>query len=196
MNIKVTGSFKDEASYFNEERDALREGLNYSSDPSAFKEAIENKDALAIMREAQDLHATTSGVVNLISMVEYLCWLFSDFNPKLCGDLILEASMWDNLTLTGINFSEVSLDTGDDDYFEGFIDCFINRLRIVKKADNLTSADLAESYLTLFERSVVNELTLAVDGSNSDISVEEFKKAIESEIREKNIPKTIMIEFV
>ena len=148
------------------------------------------------MREAQDLHATTSGVVNLISMMEYLCWLFSDLNPKLCGDLILEASMWDDLTLTGINFSEVSLDTGDDDYFEGFIDCFINRLRIVKKADNLTSADLAESYLTLFERSVVNELTLAVDGSNSDISVEEFKKAIESEIREKNIPKTIMIEFV
>lgn len=96
----------------------------------------------------------------------------------------------------GIKFDLIELDDVSYYYFSDFTDCIINKLMFQGKPDDVTPMDFAESYLTLFEKSIVHDLTLVVDSSNSDISVEEFKKNIESKLEEDNIPKNIKVEVV
>lgn len=149
---------------------------------------------MRIIREITNSIASDDTILGEI--LGYLIWLFSDIDPILCQEFIDEFVNWDDLNIFGVKFNLIELDDTSYYYFDSFTNCNINKLRFHGTPSDSSPMDFADSYLTLFEKSTVNNLTLVVDSSNSDISSEEFKRNIEDKLEEDNMPKNIKVEIV
>lgn len=182
-------------SYYKEERDIIKECLMGFDFNVSLSEKIKNKDYFGMIRGIQKYKDNFYGIVPLSELLGFLIWLFSDVDPTSCQELIEEATLWLNLNLLGINFSLIELNDQDYSKFDSFVDCTINKLRFHGKPKDRTSTDYAESYLTLFERSTVEDLILIVDKSKTGISVDDFKRDIEGKLEENSVPKNIKVEI-
>lgn len=196
MKLQVIGKSGDMSSFYTSEKDLVKSCLVSSGFGPSLKEAIEHKDVARIIREITDYNASYFKYVNLSEILGYLIWLFSDIDPTLCQEFLDEAVSWDDLNIFGVRFNLIELDDASYFYFDSFTNCNINKLRFQGKPSDLSPIDFAESYLTLFENSIVHDLTLVVDSLNSDIRVEEFKRNIEDSLEDDNIPKNIKVEVI
>ena len=162
----------------------------------SLRDAIKHRDSIDIIREIRKGKTTLYLDADFREILSYLIWLFSDVDPILCQEFLEEASKWDDLDIMGIKFALIELSDLDYSDFDGFVDCTINKLKFQGAPNDRTSLDYADSYLTLFEKSTVDNLTLMVDSSNPSISVDDFKRDIDGKLEEDNMLKNIQIEIV
>lgn len=178
------------------EKEACKAYLEGAVIGPSLRDAIKHKDVTGIIQEIHKGKFTFYLSALFREILSYLIWLFSDVDPILCQEFLEEASKWDDLDIMGIKFALIELSDSDYSDFDGFVDCTINKLKFQGAPNDRTSLDYADSYLTLFEKSTVKDLTLIIDKSKQDISVDDFKKDINSKLEEDNIPKNIQIEIV
>lgn len=193
MKIKVNGKSSDVSAYYSREKDVLKYYLENSEFSTSLKDAVRHKDSAKIMRAITKCHANLSTGTSLREIGGYLSWLFSEIDPILCEEFIEEAVQYDTLDIFGINFSLIELDEDEYHYFDGFVDCNIYKLKFQGVSTDNTPYDYADSYLTLFEKSIVDNLTLMLDGSKPEISAEELKSELEGESEDIG---NIKVEFV
>ena len=196
MKIKVNGKSSDMSAYYNMEKDILKYYPENSEFGTPLKDAVRYKDSAKIMRALVNCHTHILSGTSLREIMGYLIWLFSDIDPILCDKFIEEAVQYDDLDIFGINFSLVEIDEDEYHYFDGFVDCNIYNLKFQGVSPDNTPYDYADSYLTLFEKSIVDNLTLILDSSKPKISADDLKKDINSKLEEDNVPKNIQIEIV
>lgn len=196
MKIKVIGKSSDMSDFYMGEKEACKAYLESTVIGPSLRDAIKHKDVIGIIQEIHKGKFTFYLSALFREVLSYLIWLFSDVDPILCQEFLEEASKWDDLDIMGVKFALIELSDSDYSDFDGFVDCTINKLKFQGAPNDRTSLDYAESYLTLFEKSTVDNLTLMVDSSNPSISVDDLKKDINSKLEEDSMPKNIQIEIV